>query len=69
MFRYFRRLAALVRNRPGLFGFPPVEPPRDPHAPVRHPRGYKPGGRSSASAVEEPRDPNLVRAVSRSRSR
>jgi hypothetical protein len=47
-----------------LFGgaAPPADPPFDPYAGVRVPREGRPGDRSSAVALAEPRDPDDVRA-------
>jgi hypothetical protein len=39
--------------------------PSDPYAPVRHPRGYHPGGRQSSIALEEPREDEHVQAIGR----
>lgn len=41
------------------------EPPADPYAAVRQPRSRTPGGRSSAAAVEEPREVIVDRIVGR----
>lgn len=62
MFRFVWRMIARFLNRPS--GLPP-----DPYAPVRVPRGRRPGGRSSAVAVAEPETPNFVRALGTSRPR
>jgi hypothetical protein len=43
--------------------------PPEPYAPVRHPRGAGPGGRYSSIALDEPREPTRVEAVSRDRGR
>jgi hypothetical protein len=57
MFESIRRLIGRnrlerVRLLLAIFRFP--EPPADPYAAVRHPRSRLPGGRSAASAVDEP---------------
>lgn len=54
-------LDALLRNwRPPSSGWPP-----DPCAGVREPHRRKPGGRSSAVALEEPELPHIVSAIGR----
>jgi hypothetical protein len=66
MFGYLRQLAARLRGG----GFGPLFPPTDdPDAAVREPRRRDPGGRSSAVAVEEPREDALVDARPRAGSR
>jgi hypothetical protein len=57
MFQYLRSLAKRLMNKPGESGSP-----ADPLAPVRQPRSRAPGGRSSAVAVEEPREWESVAA-------
>lgn len=60
MLEYLKALAhRVLRN--GLRGLPPL-PPDDPYVGVREPRRRGPGGRSSAVAVEEPREERSVRA-------
>jgi len=59
MLDYLRALASRVFGRRFDTFLPPAE---DPYAGVRVPRGRGPGGRSSAVAVEEPREPAHTRA-------
>lgn len=66
MFDYLRRLAALVMRRRSPFH--PFNPPSDPYASVREPRVVKPGGRSSAVALNEPEAHAAVKAVARNRT-
>ena len=59
MLAYLRALASRLIGR----GFDPFRPPlADPPVGVREPRRPRPGGRSSAVAVEEPPDSTLAEA-------
>jgi hypothetical protein len=60
MFEYLRALGRRIMQRE--FG-PLLPPPDDPHVGVREPRRRGPGDRSSAVAVDEPREPVIVRAA------
>jgi hypothetical protein len=58
MLQFIRRMiAALLRT------FRTGNPPQDPYAGVREPRGRNPGGRSSAAAVAIPTSHDGVHAV------
>jgi hypothetical protein len=68
--RFFRWLVSLFRwwrtpqpagpMTPGFLPSAPT-PPTDPLSGVRHPRTYRPGGRETAVAVEEPEgEENLI---------
>lgn len=41
----------------------PLDPPADPYAAVRQPRGRGPGGRNAAVAVAEPEPAKRVNAI------
>ena len=65
MFRVMQQMIArLFGRRPA-----PRDPSDDPYAGVRHPRTRRPGGRSSAVAVEEPDPDGIVQALGRYRRR
>jgi hypothetical protein len=66
MLDYLRRLAVSFLRRRSPFH--PFNPPADPYAAVREPRPARPGGRSSAVALEEPPPTSTARAIGRSRT-
>ena len=63
LFSYLRAIAARLAGR-GFDRRPPLFPD-EPPAGVRQPRKHGPGGRDAAIALDEPREPTLVRAQGR----
>jgi hypothetical protein len=59
MIAFLKALAARLSGRV----FDRFPPPDELELRVRVPRGSRPGGRSSAIALDEPRDERLVRAM------
>jgi hypothetical protein len=65
LFPYLRALAARLSGR--RFDWLPPYSPDEPLAGVRQPRKRGPGDRNAAVALDEPREPTLVRAQARRR--
>ena len=64
MFPYLMQVVARLRGRRG-----PWNPPPDPYAAVRQPRGREPGGRHASAAVAEPEPRRSTDAVAAPRRR